>query len=274
MKKLRYHFYLLLLIILFLPFFVFAQSLFFETSNISAPINSTFSLPLKISTTEQIFSISFDLNFDPSLVQYVSSTEGSFLNQGCSTALLATENPAGKLIFGLTRLGSACGGVAGSGTVVTLNFKSLGQAGTSALAFSNNSACVLNGAGCNDLTGTWTGATVVIGTSGASNPPAISSVSATSISANSATISWATDQPADSQVEYGLTLSYGQQTSANLAFTTSHSIIINGLNSGILYHFRARSKNSSGLLTISSDNVFTTLSAVSVCSVNGNPANR
>ena len=39
-----------------------------------------------------------------------------------------------------------------------------------------------------------------------------------------ATISWMTDEPADSQVEYGLTPAYGQVTPLNPARTTSHAL--------------------------------------------------
>src|SRR5262245_52080711 len=43
-------------------------------------------------------------------------------------------------------------------------------------------------------------------------PPAISGVSAAGITTNGATISWATDEPSDSLVEYGTTTAYGSST--------------------------------------------------------------
>ncbi|MGZ6249219.1 MAG: hypothetical protein ACXWMC_06365 [Syntrophales bacterium] len=54
-------------------------------------------------------------------------------------------------------------------------------------------------------------------------PPTISSVSASSITQNSATITWTTNEASDSQVEYGLTTSYGSSTTLDTSMVTSHS---------------------------------------------------
>jgi len=152
--------------------FAFAQtvSLTPATSNVSAGAN--FSLAVNIASVTNLFGVAFDLGFSPSLLNYVSATEGNFMNQGCSTSMMATQNPAGKLIFGITRLGQGCGGVSGSGTLATLNFQAQGTAGTSALTFSNSQFCLLSGSACNYINGTWNGASVTVQGTGDTMPPA------------------------------------------------------------------------------------------------------
>lgn len=87
------------------------------------------------------------------------------------------------------------------------------------------------------------------------NPPIISNLSSTPNF--QATIVWTTDQVADSQVDYGLSASYGL-TSVLGAPTTQHSIILTGLMADTTYHYRARSRNAAGDLALSPDATFST----------------
>jgi hypothetical protein len=89
-------------------------------------------------------------------------------------------------------------------------------------------------------------------------PPSISSVSATGVSSNGATITWTTNERSDKQVEYGTTASYGTVTPYNTAMATSHSASLSGLAASTLYHYRVRSKDASGNLAVSGDFTFTT----------------
>ncbi|MBI5748392.1 MAG: fibronectin type III domain-containing protein, partial [Nitrospinae bacterium] len=68
-------------------------------------------------------------------------------------------------------------------------------------------------------------------------PPTISNINVTNITINSATITWTTDQPSDSLVEYGETTLYGQLL-ADSTLTTNHSVTLTGLTMGTTYHFR------------------------------------
>ncbi len=77
-------------------------------------------------------------------------------------------------------------------------------------------------------------------------PPTISGVAASQIGSTSAVISWTTDQPADSQVNYGLTSSYGSSTALDPSLVTSHGQTLTGLSASTTYHFQVVSKNSSG----------------------------
>ena len=88
--------------------------------------------------------------------------------------------------------------------------------------------------------------------------PAISAVQAQAVTTTSATIAWITDEPSDSQVEYGTTTSYGSSTAVDGAAVTSHSQAISGLTPSALYHFRVKSRNASGQLGMSADFTFRT----------------
>ncbi len=91
----------------------------------------------------------------------------------------------------------------------------------------------------------------------ASAPPVISNISVTGITASSATVSWTTDQAADSRVDYGTTISYGSSTS-DPALVTSHQITLGNLTPGTPYHYRVISTNASGLASASGDRTFST----------------
>jgi peptidoglycan hydrolase-like protein with peptidoglycan-binding domain len=87
--------------------------------------------------------------------------------------------------------------------------------------------------------------------------PSFSAI-ATSVMATSATITWTTNELANSQVMYGLTSSYGLSTSLDGALVTSHSVLLTGLTAGSLYHFSIRSADSSGNVATSTDSTLTT----------------
>jgi serine protease len=88
-------------------------------------------------------------------------------------------------------------------------------------------------------------------------PPVISDVAATDITSNSATITWTTDEPADSVVYYGLTTSYGY-TESNSANVTAHSVPLSGLSADTLYHYKVSSTDPSDNYAESGDYTFTT----------------
>jgi hypothetical protein len=88
--------------------------------------------------------------------------------------------------------------------------------------------------------------------------PTISAVNSTGVTANSATITWTTNEPSSSQVNYGTTMSYGSQSTLNSALVTSHSVTITGLASGTAYDFDVVSANSSSQSTTSGNSTFTT----------------
>ncbi|MEW6108581.1 MAG: carboxypeptidase regulatory-like domain-containing protein [Nitrospirota bacterium] len=89
-------------------------------------------------------------------------------------------------------------------------------------------------------------------------PLTISNVSVNNITADSATITWTTDQPSDSLVEYGETTGYGN-TAADAGLVTAHAITLNNLSPDTTYHFKVTSRNAGSLSSSSGDSAFTTL---------------
>lgn len=85
----------------------------------------------------------------------------------------------------------------------------------------------------------------------------LSDVAATEIGRTSAVITWTTNQPADSRVQYGKTSGYGS-TKKDLDLVTTHSVKISNLSPKTLYHYRAKSKNAGGTLRSSPDFTFRT----------------
>ncbi len=86
--------------------------------------------------------------------------------------------------------------------------------------------------------------------------PVISNIGVNSITTNSAIIAWATNENSDTQIQYGLTTSYGSQTTLNTTPTTAHLQTLTGLTPGLVYHFRVLSSDSAGNLAQSPDNTF------------------
>jgi carbohydrate binding protein with CBM6 domain/glucose/sorbosone dehydrogenase/purple acid phosphatase-like protein len=91
--------------------------------------------------------------------------------------------------------------------------------------------------------------------------PTISTVTASGITAGAATITWTTDEAADSQLEYGPTTAYGSSTPLVPTLVTTHSQALSGLTAGTLYHYRVKSKDAVGNLAVSPDQTFRTFAA-------------
>ncbi|MFZ5468750.1 MAG: S8 family peptidase [Myxococcota bacterium] len=91
--------------------------------------------------------------------------------------------------------------------------------------------------------------------------PTITQVAAGAIISNRATITWTTDEPATSRVEYGLTTAYGNATPLDANLVTSHSVELTGLAASTPYHFRVLSADGSTNLATSGDSSFTTSAA-------------
>jgi RHS repeat-associated protein len=91
--------------------------------------------------------------------------------------------------------------------------------------------------------------------------PDITGVSSSAVTHNSATISWNTNEPADSQVEYGTTTAYGQLTNLDPSLVTAHSQGLSGLTPSTQYHYRVKSRDATGNLAFSGDFTFTTAAA-------------
>jgi hypothetical protein len=76
-------------------------------------------------------------------------------------------------------------------------------------------------------------------------PPAITSISATPNTDGSATISWVTDEAADSRVDYGVKANSLTLNQTNASRVTNHTITLTSLTNGTTYYFRVTSADAS-----------------------------
>ncbi|MBI5871137.1 MAG: DNRLRE domain-containing protein [Actinobacteria bacterium] len=91
------------------------------------------------------------------------------------------------------------------------------------------------------------------------NAPVISALQATSVTSSSASITWTTNEAADSQVEYGTSPGvYTYSTTLDPAMMTNHSVPLTGLQPSTTYYYRARSADAAGLVSYSLEQNLTT----------------
>jgi hypothetical protein len=89
----------------------------------------------------------------------------------------------------------------------------------------------------------------------------ITSVTSAAITSTSATVTWITNQPSSSQVEYGTSAAYGSLSALNSSLVTSHSVTLTGLIPGTAYNYAALSSNTGGAIT-SANFTFSTAATV------------
>lgn len=87
--------------------------------------------------------------------------------------------------------------------------------------------------------------------------PEIANVATSSVSSSGITVTWSTNEPADSKVYYGETESYGSSTTSS-TLTSSHSVGLSGLNSSTQYYFYVESSDKAGNTATSTAGTFTT----------------
>jgi hypothetical protein len=97
-----------------------------------------------------------------------------------------------------------------------------------------------------------------------STPAVLSAVSAGSLTSSGATVTWTSNEPSDSQVEYGPSTAYGSTSPVNATLVLGHSVALTGLQSATLYHYRVVSKDRGGNVTRSADFTFTTAAPLDV----------
>jgi hypothetical protein len=90
--------------------------------------------------------------------------------------------------------------------------------------------------------------------------PVLSLISSGIPGNTSATITWTTNELADTQIEYGLTSSYTASSTIDATMVTSHSAVLTGLTPGTTYHYRIISDDPFQNEAVSTDQTFTTSS--------------
>ena len=88
--------------------------------------------------------------------------------------------------------------------------------------------------------------------------PVLSNIST---SAGAMMVTWTTDEPATSRVDYGLDTGYGSVVE-DLTLTLNHSVELTGLVPGTLYHYQVSSTDGSSNAAASADLTFTTTERV------------
>jgi hypothetical protein len=187
-----------------------------------------------------------------------------------SAPVTVTGTPQLQLETGITdRLANY---LSGSGTS-TLTFRYTVQSGDASgdMDYIGTGALQLNGGTIQDSGGN--AATLALASPGAAGSlganknliidttvPTINGVATTNLSASGATVIWSTNEFGDSQVEYGKTTTYGSNSTLNASLVTSHSIGLTGLAAATTYHFRVRTRDAAGNLTLSGDFTLTTSS--------------
>jgi chitodextrinase len=89
-------------------------------------------------------------------------------------------------------------------------------------------------------------------------PPTITAASLTAQTSTAVTITWTTNEAATTQVEYGRSTAYGFSTTLDPTLRTAHSQQITGLACKTVYHYRVKSKDAAGNMSVSPDYTFQT----------------
>lgn len=90
--------------------------------------------------------------------------------------------------------------------------------------------------------------------------PVISAVQAIATQ-TTATITWTTDQPTSSRIDYGPTNAYGEGVYDYPALVTAHAVLLTELAPDTLYHYQVSSSNAGGETVFGGDATFVTSSA-------------
>ena len=103
---------------------------------------------------------------------------------------------------------------------------------------------------------------------GDTTSPVISNVVVTEIGTDTATVQWTTDEPASGRVDYGPTAGYGNAV-FDSDFETAHQLTLQGLASGVTYHFKVSARDEAGNRSHTPDDTFQTAPGAAEVSVTG-----
>ena len=121
----------------------------------AATTTTTFVLEVRATSVTDLYGVAFNLSYPNSVLHFTGATAGTFLT---GASLQTVESPAGTVIVGLSKLGTA-GGVDGSGVLLSLQFQAIAT-GQGAFAFSRNTAINSSAATLSDLP--WSAGTISV----------------------------------------------------------------------------------------------------------------
>ncbi len=224
-----------------------------SVGNISGAAGTAVNLTVSFTPgASPVAGLDFELTI-PASLSYVSTTTGAAATTAGKSA--NGSNPSSGivkvLVFGLNQTPIGSGAVA----IVRLNIAAGTPAGPLTVGLQNLTATDPD---ANRVTASGSGGSVTVTAPSDSTPPVLSAIASSAITQTSATITWTTNENADSQVQYGLSTSYGSSTARNASLVTSHSQSISGLTANTLYHYRVLSRDAAGNFASSSDYTFRT----------------
>ncbi len=207
-------------------------------------------------------AVQVDINYPASKLQYVgfSASGGAFE--------IAATNSGGDGAASIAR--GTTGAVTGSALVGTVTFKALAGTGSAAIGVSGSSSLVSDG---NAVPYGSSGTSVNFGAAAASGsgsakpaapaapappkdtaPPVITAIKTKDLTPFSVTITWETNEAADTTVEYGVETNYGLGTSVATPSTTHVAPLTSPfLAPEILLHYRIKSVDAAGNTAFSTD---------------------
>jgi phosphodiesterase/alkaline phosphatase D-like protein len=181
----------------------------------------------------------------------ISAVTATAITSNGATISWTTSQPASSQVsFGLT---PAYGSVSTLNTLLVTSH-TVTLSGLAPGTTYHYAALSTNGTGVAATSGNFTFATT-----GSVQGPTLSGVVSWGIGGSGATVSWATDQPSDTALEYGLTAALGLTSPVQPALTNSHGVTLSGLQGNTTYHYRARSTNAGGGTGYSAIQTFKTL---------------
>lgn len=104
--------------------------------------------------------------------------------------------------------------------------------------------------------------------------PVISNVLVINVSDTGATVTWQTDEDAESHVDYGLDFTYALGTVSDLTLKANHSIDLINLDPATTYHLQVRSLDANGNESIFGDVTFTTAAGPMPPQIEAQPQNQ
>src|SRR3989344_3684755 len=228
-------------------------------SSTEITVGSQFTVTVRISAVNNLFGVAFDLLFDPNILEFVSSSEGGFLNSDgdipppdTAVNLVPPEFKVADLIVGYSRLPGV--GISGDGDLLSLTFKSLAS-GTSSLVFETRpeSLVALNLVTLDlvPIPAAWENGSVIVNPVPPDiTPPVRSGSSPAGILATGTTqanLSLVTDENATCR--YGTVVSTAYASTTDAFATTSgtaHATLVTALQNGQAYNYYARCIDSAG----------------------------
>ena len=135
-------------------------------------VGQVFTLPVSIADASDLYAFQFDLAFDPTILQLLSISEGSFLPAAGSTIFIPgdIDNIGGTATSNADTLVGDIPGATGSGDLVDFTFQAI-DTGASSLALSNG---ILFDSAFNDIPFTTVDGSVTVAASPVPEPVGLS----------------------------------------------------------------------------------------------------